>query len=108
MKRYWYTNGNFIEEDNGEIMASDEVLPELDRLNARIAELEAALEWHPASEPPENSRIVIIELDGIDDVIYMIGHYRPLQKLWQVGSLTYVSSCVLGWHELPPMGKESR
>lgn len=43
MKRYWYTNGNFIEADNGEIMASSEVLPEIKRLNAHIAELESQL-----------------------------------------------------------------
>lgn len=43
MKRYWYTNGSFIETDNGEIMASSEVLPELDRLEKRISELEAKI-----------------------------------------------------------------
>jgi len=40
MKRYWQTRGGMIEEDNGGYMLSCEVLPELDRLNNRIAELE--------------------------------------------------------------------
>ena len=41
IKRYWRARGGMIKEDNGEYMLSSEVLPEIDRLNARIADLEA-------------------------------------------------------------------
>lgn len=38
---------------------------EIDRLRARIAELEAAQKWRPASEPPEtNKRVAVLFEDG--------------------------------------------
>lgn len=59
---------------------------ELDDANARIAELEAAQRWHPASEPPESnsslmcSRDVIVRyVMGTDDdgeiYDYTVGYY---------------------------------
>lgn len=60
MKRYgwkyektWHGGCHrMVESEHGYWMLASDVLPELDRLNARIAELESAQRWHDASEPP--------------------------------------------------------
>ncbi len=36
----------------------------LQAANARISELEAAQQWHPASEPPEDDRYIYVDHDG--------------------------------------------
>jgi hypothetical protein len=69
----------------------------------RIAELEAAAKWHPASEPPEDMRNINIAIDGHQGIVYEVGNYRPIQKLWQVRGVSYNVKYVLGWRDLPLM-----
>jgi hypothetical protein len=71
--------------------------------NLRIAELESALEWHPASEPPEDDRQVVTELNnGKFEIDY---YWRPnyTEHRWKYGHEN-----VVRWCDIPPIGKESR
>ena len=82
MKRYWRARGGMIEEDNGEYMLSSEVLPEIDRLNARIAELEARLELETAANNDSvNMAARIEELENENRHLYQqIGIQADIEK----------------------------
>jgi hypothetical protein len=115
-----------IEEDNGEYMLSSEVLPEIDRLNARIADLEAEIlrksvkewankdkekidapegciaeleQWHPASAPPEfgDDHEILLLIKEVDELEWAKDYWSNRHDY---------NECI-GWRELPPMqGKE--
>jgi hypothetical protein len=75
------------------------------QLRARIAELEAAAQWHPASEPPEEegntgmSRAVLIQEKSGD---CYTDWYQHDQKRW------HFSKRIVRWRDLPPMPEEPK
>ena len=73
---------------------------EVVRLRDRIAELEAAQQWHDASEPPEmegENRSRLIEVQYKSGNIGMESYSEDYES--KVDWATYV----LRWRELPPM-----
>jgi len=72
-------------------------------LRARIAELEAAQQWHDASEPPENMQRVQIKTDGhIMNGIYV---HSVVGYAVTFCDQRYIIAriAVDGWRDLPPM-----
>jgi len=72
----------------------------------RIKELEAAQQWHPASEPPE------ADGDEYEAIRICNGKMYRRYSTFRDGKWNFVHrtiSPVIFWRELPPMpGKESR
>lgn len=80
-------------------------LAEIQRLQERVAELEAQQEWHPCSEPPDDGRWVLVE------VVYahakksniVPGWYDKMAARWNIEHNGY--SNILRWRELLGGGK---
>jgi hypothetical protein len=105
----------------------------VDQLRARIAELEAAQAWRPASEPPEDSRRVLVSIAGryknnyITIAVYLhqweeeywgdcdsFGDYDKDKDMYYCPEGWYeiskdeedymfVDDPITGWRDLPPM-----
>ena len=71
-------------------------------MKKRIAELEAANQWHDASEPPENiieKKLLLMEINS-----------TTKRRYWRIGrwlSRNESLGTCIGWRDLPPtLGKE--
>lgn len=81
----------------------------------RIAELEAAQQWYPASEPPEDDRHVLVEIcfPDVDVSIVDIGKHGQYCDVlgdirWQHHYMM-TNGIVTRWRDLPPIQeKESQ
>ena len=71
-------------------------------IEARLAELERANEWHKASEHPNTARYVLVETDQGGDP--SLGFYiKDSQWPWRSNN----NGTVLRWRELPQPPKEA-
>ena len=90
-------------EYSGSLVGVSDLQHENAQLRARIAELEAAAQWHPASEPPEEegntgmSRAVLIQEKSGD---CYTDWYQHDQKRW------HFSKRIVRWRDLPSMPEE--
>ncbi len=71
-----------------------------DALQAKIAELEARLAWHPASEPPEDDRDVVLQLADHGNLFFTCAFYG--NGRWWLDDKDLSDMRLVCWQELPP------
>ncbi len=76
---------------------------ETKRLRDRIAELEAAVQWHPASEPPDDGKHVLLWRDNICFVGYCTVLDGRYTWILNAPGLPVVWPKPTHWRDMPPL-----
>lgn len=120
LARTWKEDKMYCQFLGNECLDLDNALEENERLHARIAELEAAAQWHPACEPPKLTdhehltRFVlgIAPLANDDEEFIFIVFYDYKNNEWipfLSTDMGFDKMPVTHWRDLPPMPvKETR
>jgi hypothetical protein len=91
------TFGEFLEYNRGCVHCAKE----------RVAELEAAAQWHPASEPPKQDEDYLSEDKAVmTSQGYGIAHYNYPASMWVFVYRSWASKldyAVQKWRDLPSM-----